>query len=261
MPDNYREWIHQIDINIDYYSAFIKSWIAFNSWYNSKFPNKKDREVISIIKEVDNDFKNHIINFICGEDGISADFKNSISNLHIALENSTITTQERSGRKEMLSFKRIANNNPKNNTPWTNYRYNKIRVSRSGFLTKTEIQKKTSNSVIFEYEQKVYNEESLERHPDFIRLSVECQRKCIELYRSINPYVFESVIAVEPSSKKLGEINFVNNEKKIASGIIEILYLLRCSLMHGDVFPTDGSMEVYKYAYNLLKAVLKKLIN
>ncbi len=27
---NYKEWINSI--KIDYYSAFIKTWIAFNSW-------------------------------------------------------------------------------------------------------------------------------------------------------------------------------------------------------------------------------------
>lgn len=32
MP-GYKDWIDTIDIKIDYYSAFMKAWIAFNAWY------------------------------------------------------------------------------------------------------------------------------------------------------------------------------------------------------------------------------------
>ena len=34
MP-GYKDWIDTIDIRIDYYSAFMKAWIAFNAWYCS----------------------------------------------------------------------------------------------------------------------------------------------------------------------------------------------------------------------------------
>lgn len=30
----YKDWIDQADVKIDYYSAFMKAWIAFNAWYN-----------------------------------------------------------------------------------------------------------------------------------------------------------------------------------------------------------------------------------
>lgn len=33
MP-GYKDWIDTVDIKIDYYSAFMKAWIAFNAWYN-----------------------------------------------------------------------------------------------------------------------------------------------------------------------------------------------------------------------------------
>ena len=43
-------------------------------------------------------------------------------------------------------------------------------------------------------------------------------------------------------------------------GVIEVLYLLRCSLMHGEVSPDKNSAEVYRYAYEILAIVLKNLI-
>ena len=33
MP-GYKDWIDAIDIKVDYFSAFMKAWIAFNAWYN-----------------------------------------------------------------------------------------------------------------------------------------------------------------------------------------------------------------------------------
>lgn len=49
MP-SYQEWVRKIDINIDYYSAFIKSWIAFNSWYRSEYTERTDRGIIENLK-------------------------------------------------------------------------------------------------------------------------------------------------------------------------------------------------------------------
>ena len=59
MP-SYRDWIQQIDIKIDYYSAFIKAWIAFNSWYRSEYRERTDREIIEKLKSESNRFKGYI---------------------------------------------------------------------------------------------------------------------------------------------------------------------------------------------------------
>ena len=59
---------------------------------------------------------------------------------------------------------------------------------------------------------------------------------------------------------KDNNINFIAERSKVSIGIIEVLYLLRCSLMHGEVTPDNNSLEVYKYAYNLLAGILKKMI-
>lgn len=53
MP-SYQEWVRKIDINIDYYSAFIKSWIAFNSWYRSEYTERTDRGIIEKLKTENN---------------------------------------------------------------------------------------------------------------------------------------------------------------------------------------------------------------
>ena len=53
--------------------------------------------------------------------------------------------------------------------------------------------------------------------------------------------------------------NFVNDVGKISEAIVIILYMLRCCLAHGDISPDESANEVYKYAYEVLCAPLKKL--
>lgn len=43
------------------------------------------------------------------------------------------------------------------------------------------------------------------------------------------------------------------------SHIVIILYMLRCCLAHGDISPDESANEVYKYAYEVLCAPLRKL--
>ena len=57
---SYRDWISRIDIEIDYYSAFIKAWIAFNSWYRSEYTDRTDRAIIERLKSQSNRFKSYI---------------------------------------------------------------------------------------------------------------------------------------------------------------------------------------------------------
>ena len=51
----------------------------------------------------------------------------------------------------------------------------------------------------------------------------------------------------------------VNDAGKISEAIVIILYMLRCCLAHGDISPDESANEVYKYAYEVLCAPLKKL--
>lgn len=50
MP-GYKDWIDAIDIKVDYFSAFMKAWIAFNAWYNfsGEVTGNSDKECIEYI--------------------------------------------------------------------------------------------------------------------------------------------------------------------------------------------------------------------
>lgn len=232
MP-TYRNWIRKIDIDVDYYSAFIKAWIAFNSWYRSECQGGSDREVIENLKTKNNHFKGYIETLL-DKNNISLEastFKSNLSELQTALVGASIVTQERGGVSRQISFSEIAINNPKmlaeDDYRQTHY---KIQRTRQGITTLVH-KKNNPTSILFEFEQDTYDETALDIHADFLRLGEEQQGQCKAFYKEVCPYVTESVLEKD----KDNNIVFVAERAKVSRGIIEVLYLLRCSLMHGEV--------------------------
>ena len=59
---------------------------------------------------------------------------------------------------------------------------------------------------------------------------------------------------------RIGNYSFISDIEEISRAIITVLYMLRCCLAHGDFTPDALSQSVYRYAYEILLAPLKKLI-
>lgn len=182
-------------------------------------------------------------------------FKKNLKDLQAALVNAAIVTQERDGINQQISFSEIAINNPKR-VAEGDYRVTHYKVQRTNEKISTLVHKKNDPTTIyFQFEQKKYDETELDVHADFLRLGIEQQGQCKAFYKEICPYVIESVLTRDKDNK----VEFIAERSQVSRGIIEVLYLLRCSLMHGEVFPDNNAMEVYKYAYSILAAILKKM--
>lgn len=255
---SYKEWIDEIDINVDYYSAFLKAWIAFNSWYRSQYTDRQDRKVIDKIKTTNNQFKDYIETLLdkSATSTVALSFRKNLDRLQEALINASIVTQERGGYRQQISFSEIAIPNPKNEC---NEDYNRTHYSikRTQDKVTTLIHKKgNQTSIDFQFEQTSYTFSEIEAHPDFKRLSAEKQGQCRAFYKDVRPYSIESVIGKDKDNNPI----FIEERSKVSRGVVEVLYLLRCSLMHGEVSPNQTSSEVYKYAYYVLVAILKKMV-
>ncbi len=255
---SYKDWIRKIDIDIDYYSAFIKAWITFNAWYRSEYKEHTDREIIEKLKSNSNRFKGYIETLLDVNNNTDSaiSFKKDLNNLQAALVSAAIVTQERMGVNKQISFSEIAVNNPKN-TAEGDYRTTHYKIQRIKQKVITLVHRKNDPSVVyFQFEQDGYNEMELDVHADFCRLGTEQQGQCKAFYKEVCPYVIESVL----SKDRNNNVIFISERSKVSRGVIEVLYLLRCSLMHGEVVPDNNSSEVYKYAYHVLAAILKKMI-
>ena len=70
--------------------------------------------------------------------------------------------------------------------------------------------------------------------------------------RGRNGKIKPSVIAFD-----LGDIVLINDTEKIFAGLIEIIYQIRCALVHGDLDPKDDSHDIVKYCYLILYDLMK----
>ena len=104
MP-GYKDWIDTIDIKIDYYSAFMKAWIAFNAWYNysGEIEGRNDKEHIDAIAQTSNRFREYIVNLLGAESSEGVSYRDNVANLHEALQNSPLMTQEYIGTRQAIS--------------------------------------------------------------------------------------------------------------------------------------------------------------
>lgn len=108
-------------------------------------------------------------------------------------------------------------------------------------------------------DKKVNDIDVLRQQSGFIGLTQRQKEQCEECYRELTPYRITSVLESGQATKQIGAYNFVNDAEKISEAIVIILYMLRCCLAHGDISPDESANEVYKYAYEVLCAPLKKL--
>lgn len=259
MP-GYKDWIDAIDIKVDYFSAFMKAWIAFNAWYNfsGEVPAGNDKDCIEYIANQTNRFKTYTMNLIDAEDSDGSAYRENIAKLHSALLSAAITTQEYIGVRQSVSFAEVAVKNVNALAKKDYYQYH-YECSRAHGKTKTRVTSLSSGVELFCYEQDGYNIDELKQQSSYKALTQTQRNKCDECYKQLIPYNITSVLDSSPTAKEIGAYSFVNNASKISEAIVIILYMLRCCLAHGDISPDESANSVYRYAYEVLCAPLRKL--
>ena len=262
---NYKDWIDSIEIKVDYFSAFMKAWIAFNAWYESgeiSAPGKRDKDYIESIANHTNRFKSYINNLLIADNSEGKTYRDSIANLHGALLSAPITTQAYVGVRQSVSFSEVSikNSNASKIEDFYLYHYECIRANGK---IKTTISVKKTGQMCFSFEQDEHDAEVLKAQSDFKALSQTQQEKCLECYKELRPYIIESVLSTHDSPQEdplvMGPYSFVNDKNAVSRAIVIVLYLLRCCLAHGDISPDESTNKVYRYAYEVLLAPLKKL--
>lgn len=168
------------DIKVDYFSAFMKAWIAFNAWYNNsgEVSGKSDKDCIDFISSKSNRFKTYIENLLTFKSAEAISFRENLASLRSALLSAAITTQEYIGVRQTVSFSDVAMKNPIANERFV-FRNVKYECSHAHGKIVTVVTD-NSGSEILRYEQDEYSLDILQQQSTFKRLSLERQAKCSE---------------------------------------------------------------------------------
>lgn len=264
ITENTRRFIENADI--DYFTHFIKAWIPFNAWYKNRWPDiHQDRRAIESIKDNVNETRSAIVNYLDNNNDAAKTFRSYLSSLHFQLMENDIRN-----KGIRISFESVQvgkNRNNQINHEHNNIRYQLVRAN-NGNITINVTKLTTAQSACEEITQDEYNLEDLRDHREFKQITQYQQTKLIGLYREIIPYESLNLIESEPRNdgmdrpvnySQVGSFSFIESKEKIAQGLIEVMYSLRCVLFHGELNPNEANNEVYKNLYHILFMILQKL--
>lgn len=255
--ENAKKW--RLLAGVDYITQFVKAWIAFNAWYKNNYPDlKTDRKAIDEIKREPNRFKDRMETLIKGNDNDSRVFKNEISNLHYQLERVIIRNN-----RERISFENIViETNPKNQEQFTRNRitYEVIRDPGNQKLITSKVIDSNGNEKLLIEQNNGYNLEELKNDHLYQGLTSTQKGNLISCYKEINPKKPVSLIArTDEPYIDIGSYRFIDDIDKICKGVIEVLYMMRNSLFHGEIIPNRETNKVYEPAYHILHKLVEAL--
>ena len=99
---------------------------------------------------------------------------------------------------------------------------------------------------------------------EYSQLTQTQKNTLLNFYKQINPWfpcslLFDSSRDSVINKIQCGNTYFTSDRVLLAKGIIECLYLLRNTLLHGELTPSEDALSVYKPAYEILSGIVKKL--
>ncbi len=232
-------------IDIDYYVYFSKAYFAYNAYLKAKYPQFSDLDKNKKMKEdivVRNKFRDLIKN--------AKHFKDDIISLRDIVGQSAITNNG-----EIINFD-IVKISEHRVLELFNETYNSVQY----FVKAVDSEKFTftvggrqSNTFLFE---------NLETELTSSRISSTQQNKVRSI---ITLHVQSYTINLSAEIEKLKSFDSLNpSEVNILSdtlfkGFVEIIYKLRNALFHSEVEPNSEAMRVYKFAYFILRKLIKEI--
>lgn len=245
-----KHWTDQIEI--DYYAAFIKSWIAFNAWLNYKYDNINDVQKIENL--VDGSLLKDIICRVIREQDDAEMLLSRIAKLHELLESREIKNKEK-----RVSLTKICVKRDPINTEET-----KNRVTYSFKCEGNKNKCIITNSLgekLFEFidDSKNYSEEKCQEKLNQDSLTPTQKSYAFSLYKQLAPTEEINLLNTSASEYyEIGQFRFIKNEKHIFQALIETIYDIRCLLFHGDIEPEENS-DIYEQAYYIVKYFVNKV--
>lgn len=241
--------------DIDYFTQFIKSYLAFNAWMRTRYAElNQDRKIIDSVKHVNNEFKKRIVELLTEDDAEGEAFRSYVSSLHYHLERIEV---KNNGTKISFLDVYIEENPEKEKDSKKNTLDYKVKILTSGNV-QIRIDDSRGNQKYY-YEQTKYNLQNLLAESNYQRLTLNQKTELRILYSECNPKKTKKIISNNTNGILIGQFYFINEVEDISKALIEIIYSLRNTLFHGEVLPDKDTNKVYEQAYHILKILIHVL--
>lgn len=204
---------------INYFSCFMELWVGFNAWFKHSLVENQDRACINKIKLAAPQIRD-----------LYDQFDALIKESH----------------KDAIIFR--------GNLEALYYTLNAAQLKYSFQLKKKlenpEYKKISFNSALIDHSKRIYEVAYEDLFHSFLPTGIMEARKERERLEE-NPELENEWITLDL-------VRLKNDPELIFSGLIEIIYQVRCKLFHGSLNPDNSThYEVVKYSYEILQQMAK----
>lgn len=277
MPIHVEDWLKRAEA--DYYMMFVKQWIPFNAWFMDTYqqaigtkPN--DRQAINFLKATNNRFRDKIVNMLNGHDAEKDKFFFHLAHLHRELQSHPITNK---GNRVSLSNIHIeVNPNTVKILDYGHYTYKceKTSPATGGVQWECLVMRKSNHATIHQFSLTNWDMLAFNSHPNFFAIGNETMKEKLRTcFMEINPKKPTDIIL--PMRVRAGgelpplnsiKINqdmkmyVINDAVKVSQVLIELLYILRCLIFHGELEPKNAYYGIYEHAYHIQRIINQELV-
>ncbi|MHC5205468.1 hypothetical protein [Pseudomonas chlororaphis] len=255
--DNREAWLRLSEI--DYLGQFVKVWLAFNAWYRSAYSETQDRKIINELKWNSNPIANALRPLLETQSEEAEQFRSDIGFLHHRLEHYEIQTGKDEA-KQRISFRKIyLRDRPLRIETDSSYGYTFTVERKANGGIDTIVVNKAGNTVLQQSQQK-YDLPGLTATPSFSRLR-QNQQNCLRaLYEKSAPKETADLLStIATTTIRCGSYSFSCSREELFAATVEVVYLMRCHLFHGELSPTRQASECYEPAYRIVRRFLSSV--
>lgn len=264
LPNNARLWKERAEI--DYIGPFVKAWAAFNAWFREEAGTRRDREGLDFVKSRANPVRSEILPLLAppenGPDGRprpdsedAQELKLLIADLHKALEQYRIEVGREDHSLERITFTSVAIRQRLPLPQTTVSRLITYKVNKQNGLWVSTVENRTGQ-IAATITQTSYDEGELIVHPHYVALSQTMQVYLRGLYQTCCPRPMSNLLVGTEPTIVAGEQGFRCTSEELFFGLVEVIYALRNSLLHGELQPDEQAFRTYEPAYRIVMRFL-----
>ena len=254
--DNRERWL--LLSEVDYLGQFVKAWLAFNAWYRSAYTETQDRKIINEFKCQPNPVLSKLRPLLNNGSSEEAEqFRSEIGLLHHRLQNYEIHNGK-GDQKDRITLENIyLRDNPACRKVQSHQGYEFIVDRVANGQMRVEV-KNRQGVVIINHPHARHSFAEIEAIPAFTNLSINLQGHLRGIYHldDVRPKCVMNLTTGAEPAIKCGSYDFRCTPESLFAGVVEAVYLMRCTLFHGELNPTKDSNACYEPAYQIVRRFL-----
>ena len=260
MPNTFTDgrdrWLQMSDV--DYLGQFVKAWLAFNAWYRSAHSETQDRKIIEAIKWSPNQVAAKFRQLLEHNSADAEQFRNEIGLLHHRLERYEIH-YGKGNKKTRIRFSKIVIRTEPPVIEETTFRSWKCKVERVANGNVTVVITMPYGTTKVNLAAHTYDPTQLDTNAEFVTIPDTIKARFCACYAGVNPRIERNLTTGDEDLIECGPHQFRCGPNFLFSGVVEVIYLMRCSLFHGELVPTPDAAECYEPAYRIVRRFLNSL--